>query len=117
MELINETKKTIDQITRIDGKWWGGLKPGKTIESDNPYVINALIKHGAVRVSKKQQPKPKPKIVKPTEIPKKKLEELPTPKIEYDKLTVKELKVITKENGLTVKGSKKKIIERLENAL
>ena len=120
MKLINNIEETIDQITRIDGKWWDGLKPGETIETDDPYVIKALLKHGAEEFGKKKEEKPKeekppePKEKKP---PKKKHEELPTPKIEYEKLTVVELREIAKEKGLKVRGSKAQIIERLKDAL
>ncbi|MBU2028780.1 SAP domain-containing protein, partial [Patescibacteria group bacterium] len=43
------------------------------------------------------------------------LEELPNPKVELEKLTVKELRKVAKERGISVRGSKANIIERLKN--
>jgi len=116
-KLINNTGKTIDQITRIDGKWWDGLKPGDTLETDNPYVIKALVKHGVDVVGKKKRKEATPtKEAAPKKPPVKKHGEVKETPIDLSSKTVKELRELAKEKGVSVRGSKTKIIDKISQS-
>ena len=46
--LVNPTNQVIKPFARLNTKWYDGLNPGCELETDDPYVIAALLKAGCV---------------------------------------------------------------------
>jgi len=59
IKLKNPTNKTINPRPRVNGRWFDGVPPGTLFETDDPYMVKALLKHGCVEVKDGVQKKGK----------------------------------------------------------
>lgn len=55
MKIYNPTKQTIDNITRVNGKWFDGILPGETLEIQDPLAIRVLLKHGCINARNRKK--------------------------------------------------------------